>query len=73
MLCDFGLSKSVLDAAIRSTSHTLINGAWLSPELMASYDATKAGDVWAFGCTFLEVVFSRSASDILYVNLLRAP
>lgn len=60
VLCDFGLSVHT-DKTVghRTIDHQRTNEAWLSPDLMIlpEYEprATKSGDVWAFGCTFLEV------------------
>ncbi|KAF8588244.1 kinase-like protein [Ramaria rubella] len=56
-LTDFGLSRSLGDAAGMTTSSD-VGGSlrWMSPELFHNEKISEASDVWAYGMTVLEVI-----------------
>ena len=61
VLTDFGLSK-VVEKLSRSAGSSTSTGAgalrWKAPELLRGGKVTLASDIWAFGCTSFEVLFT---------------
>ena len=56
---DFGLANMLEDGTTGLTTTTGFQASWrwVSPELADETKRTKASDVWAFGCTLIEVRF----------------
>ena len=59
LLADFGSSKTLQEDFLRNTSTTRSDRRWEPPEYIKEHGAFHneegPGDIWALGCTFLEV------------------
>jgi len=65
---DFGLATVPEEADSGLTTTSENDGAlrWASPELIRTKKRTKMSDVWAFGCTLIEVSLHISLSLASY-------
>jgi len=60
-LCDFGASR-VLDNVRGATTEYKFSVDYIAPELLDSDHDTAEGDMYAFGCVLMEVLYSTKAS-----------
>ncbi|KAL5536409.1 hypothetical protein ACEPAF_231 [Sanghuangporus sanghuang] len=60
LLADFGASKVLEEVFLQTASSTISQDRWSPPEYLlevsAQHEETGGGDIWALGCTFLEVL-----------------
>jgi serine/threonine protein kinase len=54
-LSDFGLSK-IIDSESKKSFSTKGTPAWMAPEIITQQHYSCASDIWALGCTILEMV-----------------
>ncbi|KAF8324366.1 kinase-like domain-containing protein [Cantharellus anzutake] len=76
MLCDFGLSMAIDDSSTHPIGSSIFTTVQFSaPELVMFEDQppprTKSSDVWAFGCTAMEVLSGRKPYE--WKHTLRIP
>ncbi|XP_043467486.1 probable serine/threonine-protein kinase DDB_G0281745 [Leptopilina heterotoma] len=72
-LCDMGLGKSKIITNLESSSVGTIRGTYLymAPEIFLDHkEATVESDIWAFGCTIVELFSEESVWNIQGRNLM---
>jgi len=66
---DFGLATMLEDGTTNLTTTASLHASyrWLAPEVACDGARTKASDVWAFGCTLIEVNFRKTSITFLFI------
>ena len=78
-LCDFGLARTAHSTRLTEEGQVVGTPHYLAPELIEGRDATRASDVYAFGCVLFECLvgappFSgRGIAEIGFAHLVDPP
>jgi serine/threonine protein kinase len=67
-LADFGLSKLVEVSNVTASYTARGTPAWMSSEIILTGKYSFASDIWAVGCTIIEMVTGRPAWDELGIR-----